>query len=55
MIPRQSPKQRQLALPFHPSVTAKLTDKERDRLQLALAQLLLLAAGVSLEGDRDEQ
>lgn len=55
MIPLQNTRQVQLSLPFHPCVTANLTDKEREQLRLMLAQLLLLAAGISLEAATDEQ
>ena len=55
MIPQQNVKQAQLPLPFHPSVTANLTDNEREQLRLMLAQLLLTAAGISLEVATDEQ
>jgi hypothetical protein len=55
MIPQQNIKQAQLPLPFHPMVTANLTDNERDQLRRLLAQLLLSAAGISLEAATDEQ
>ncbi len=55
MIPQQNIKQAQLPLPFHPVVTANLTDDEREQLRLMLAQLLLSAAGISLEAAADEQ
>jgi hypothetical protein len=55
MTPDQNIKQVQLPLPFHPRVTANLTDRERGQLRRILAQLLLSAAGISLEAETDEQ
>ncbi|NOX40952.1 MAG: hypothetical protein GXP05_10670 [Alphaproteobacteria bacterium] len=55
MIPEQSIEPTQLPLPFHPRVTANLTDNERGQLRRMLAQLLLSAAGISLEAGSDEQ
>ncbi len=55
MIPRQNIKQVQLSLPFQPSVTASMTDSERDQLMLVLAQLLLVAADIKLEAEANEQ
>lgn len=55
MIRKQTINQAQLPLPFHPRVTANLTDNERGQLRRVLAQLLLSAAGISLEVETDEQ
>jgi len=55
MTREQNINQAQLPLPFHPRVTENLTDKERGQLRRMLAQLLLLAAGISLEAGTDEQ
>ena len=55
MTRKQTINQAQLPLPFHPRVTANLTDSERGQLRRVLAQLLLSAAGISLEVETDEQ
>ena len=55
MTREQNIDQEQLPLPFHPRVTANLTDNERGQLKQMLAQLLLSAAGISLEAGTDEQ
>jgi len=52
---KQTINQAQLPLPFHPSVTANLTANERGQLRRMLVQLLLSAAGTSLEAETDEQ
>ena len=54
MTPDQNVNQAQLPLPFHPRVTANLTDDERSQLRRMLAQLLLSAAGVNLEAETNE-
>jgi hypothetical protein len=55
MTRKQNISQAQLPLPFHPRVTANLTDNERGQLRLLLAQLLLSAAGINLEVETNEQ
>ncbi len=55
MTRKQIINQTQLPLPFHPRVTASLTDNERSQLRRALAQLLLSAAGISLEVENNDQ
>jgi hypothetical protein len=51
MTRKQNINQAQIPLPFHPRVTANLTDNERGQLRQVLAQLLLSAAGISLEAE----
>jgi hypothetical protein len=55
MIRKQTINQAQLPLPFHPRVTANLSDNERIQLRQMLAQLLLSAAGISLEAENNDQ
>ncbi|MCP5086045.1 MAG: hypothetical protein GY952_04470 [Rhodobacteraceae bacterium] len=55
MISHKSPKQTQLPLPFHPPVSATLSEWERETLKQVLAQLLLEAAGVAEEMSNDGQ
>lgn len=43
----------QLPLPFHPPVIAPMSEREREMLKQALAQLLLEAIGVTQEGSND--
>ena len=49
MTRKQNINQAQLPLPFYPRVTANLTNNECSQLKRMLAQLLLSAAGISLE------
>ena len=55
MTRKQTINQAQLPLPFHPRVTANLSDNERSQLRQMLAQLLLSAAGISLEVGNNDQ
>ena len=55
MTRKQTINQAQLPLPFHPRVTANLSDNERSQLRQMLAQLLLSAAGISLEAENNDQ
>jgi hypothetical protein len=55
MTKKQTINQAQLPLPFHPRVTANLSDNERGQLRRMLAQLLLSAAGISLEAENNDQ
>jgi hypothetical protein len=55
MTRKQPINQAQLLLPFHPRVTANLSDNERSQLRRMLAQLLLSAAGISLEVENNDQ
>jgi len=55
MTVKQNINQAQLPLPFHPRATANLTDNERSQLRRMFAQLLLLAAGISLEAENNDQ
>ena len=55
MTRKQTVNQAQLPLPFHPRVTANLSDNERSQLRRVLAQLLLSAAGISLEAEINDQ
>lgn len=53
MTPPKSTNLAQLPLPFHPPVTAPMTEQEREMLRQALAHLLLEAIGVTQEGSND--
>ena len=53
MITHKTTNRAQLTLPFHPSVTAQMGEREREMLKKALAQLLLEAVGVTQEGSID--
>ena len=55
MTRKQIINQAQLPLPFHPRATAYLSDNERSQLRQMLAQLLLSAAGISLEAQTNDQ
>ncbi len=55
MISHKPANRTQLPLPFHPPVTAAMNEREREALKQALAQLLLMAAGVTQEGSKDGQ
>ena len=55
MISDKISNQAQLPLPFHPPVTASMSEREREILMQALAQLLLEAAGLTREGSNDGQ
>ena len=55
MTCRQQTEAAQLPLAFQPSPIARLTEEERRAALLTLAQLLLSAAGINLEGMEDER
>jgi hypothetical protein len=55
MISHKTPNRAQLPLPFHPPVTATMSEREREMLKQVFAQLLLEAVGVTQEISNDGQ
>lgn len=55
MINHKTSNRAQLPLPFYPSVTTPMGEREREMLKKALAQLLLEAVSLTQEGPVDGQ